>query len=70
MSPMHDKLECGRKEHAQARIGMLVLEQATQARRWNKQEHGYVKLPEQWRSNWERTSRELKVWERKQRAKD
>ena len=37
VSPMHDKLECGRKDHAQARIGLLVLEQATQCSFWSKQ---------------------------------
>ena len=38
----------GCKEDAHARISMLVL---CKARRWNNQEHGNVKLPEQWRSS-------------------
>ena len=48
---MHDKLECGCKENAQASIGMLVSVQTMQARRWNNQEYGYVKLREQWRNS-------------------
>ena len=40
-SPMNDKLGCGYKDNAQA----------TQARRWNNQEHGYIKLPEERRSS-------------------
>ena len=49
--PMNDKLGCGCKENAQARIGVLVQVQTMQARRWNNREHGYVKLPGRWRDS-------------------
>ena len=50
-SPTRDKLECGCKVNAQACIDTLVLVRTAQARNWNKQEHGYTKLPEQWRNS-------------------
>ena len=50
-SPTRNKLECGCEVNAQTRIDTLVLTQATQSRKGNKQEHGYVKLPEQWRNS-------------------
>ena len=46
-SPMHDNFECGCKANVKASIDMLVLVQATRARRWNNQEHGYINLPKQ-----------------------
>ena len=46
-SPTRDKLECGCKVNAQARIDTLVLMRTTRSRKENKQEHGYAKLPEQ-----------------------
>ena len=50
-TPMHEKLDLRmHQKKAQASIGRLVSVQAMQARRWNNQEHGYVKLPEQWRT--------------------
>ena len=55
-SPALDKLECGCKVNAQARINTLVLVRTTQERMENKQEHGYVKLS-QCRSSRERVSR-------------
>ena len=44
-------LECGCTENAQARIDTLVFVRTAQARIWSKQEHGYIKLPEQWRNS-------------------
>ena len=57
-TPTRDKLERGCKVNAQARIGTLVLtRRTTQSGKWYMQEHGYIKLPEQWRNSWERISR-------------
>ena len=50
-SPAHDRFECECKENARATIDMLMLMQTAQARKWNKLEHGYTKLPKQWKSN-------------------
>ena len=47
---MRDKLECGFEVNPQARIDMLMFMQTTQARKWNTQEHVYIKLPKQWKS--------------------
>ena len=41
----------GMRMQRKARIDMLVLVRTTQARTWNKQDHGYEKSPEQWRSS-------------------
>ena len=67
---MHDKLECGCKRNVQARIDMLVLVQATRARRSNNQKHVYIKLPEQWMEEQLRKDKqELKVLEQKKKSK-
>ena len=50
-SPTRDKLACGCKENARARIDTLVLTRATQSRIGNNVEPAYVKLPEQCRNN-------------------
>ena len=49
-SPTRDKLECGCEVNSQARIDRLVSTRATRSRKGHKQEHGYVKLPKQWRN--------------------
>ena len=65
---MHDKLECGCKANVKASIDMLVLVQATRARRWNNQELGQVAqaMKEQLRED----EQELKTREQKMMAKD
>ena len=61
-SPMRDNLGCGCEVSAQARIDTLVSTRTTQSRKGNRQEHGCVKLPEQWRK--------LKTREQKRKAED
>ena len=41
--------QVGCRENAQARIDMLVLMQTTQERKWNRQEHGCIRSPKQWK---------------------
>ena len=50
-SSTRDKLQCGCKEDAQTRIDMLLLVRTTQAIKCNKQEHGYIMLPEKWKNS-------------------
>ena len=47
-----------------------VLMQTTQVRTWNKQEHGCIKLPEQWKKIVREDKQELKTREQKKKAKD
>ena len=63
-SPMPDKLGCGCKRNVQARINMLVLVQAAQARICNNQEHGCIELLLR------EDKQELNVWEQKKTAED
>ena len=49
-SRTRNKLECRCTVNAQAHIDTSVLARTTRARKWNRQEHGYIKSPEQWRN--------------------
>ena len=70
-SPTRDKLECGCEVNAQERIDTLGITPTTLSRKENKQENGYIKLPEQSvEEELGEEQQELKTREKKKKAKD